>query len=133
LPLGTGVAFSPEGTRLASVSDDKTLQLWTLGPKRDVWAVGEPGDHLAVCADETRVASASLSGTVKVWEVVSRKEIFNSKVPPNLEIKTFSPDGNLLAAAPRTKGGFGKGAGEEAVVHVFDVRTGNETRNLLYE
>ncbi len=70
------VAWSPDGTHIASASDDQTVQVWEavsgwplLTYNRHtgtVWSV-------AWSPDGTRIASASFDRTVQVWEAKSGK------------------------------------------------------------
>jgi hypothetical protein len=66
-----GVAFSPDGQRLASASRDRTVKLWDTETGQEVLTLR--GHTQAVCRvafspDGQLLASASWDGTVKLWE-----------------------------------------------------------------
>ena len=105
-----GVAFSPDGQRIASASSDKTVKLWSLdgkllqtftGHSDRVWGV-------AFSPDGQRIASASSDKTVKLWNLNPDSLIglgcywLQDYLALNLNLKkelTICQDKSLLAKA----------------------------------
>src|SRR3989475_4497357 len=66
-----GVAFSPDGTYLATASLDKTAKVWDATSGREVLTLSGHTNSVfgvAFSPDGTYLATASLDKTAKVWD-----------------------------------------------------------------
>lgn len=118
------IAFSRDGHRLVSGSDDKTVRIWDVtrdGPTSEqclrvmtghqywIWSV-------AYSPDSTfpRVASGSEDQTIRVWDVESGETLYIKEGYTSwIRSVAFSPDGMVL------------GSGEDRLVRYWDVESSN--------
>jgi WD40 repeat protein len=102
------VAFSPDGTKLASVGWDRTILVWDVAARKTTATLKH--DHIdlsfvAFSPDGKTVASASNgatfgdSGELILWDVKSAKMIARIRADQyRVNSIAFSPDGKILAA-----------------------------------
>jgi WD40 repeat protein len=128
------VAYSPDGTRIASASMDGTVKLWESATGRERFTfTGHGGTVLAVrfSPDGRRVASAGLDQAVKVWDPATGRLFLSldcASADGALGLKggmlAFSPDGRRIA------GCSGSGSISPGEVRVWDAATGQRLLTL---
>jgi WD40 repeat protein len=100
-------AFSPDGTILATGSQDGNVRLWDMATQQEIGAPMssglEPVETVAFSRDGTTLAAASGGGTIQLWNVTTRQETGTTMAagPASAAALAFSPDGKLLAAGSR--------------------------------
>jgi WD40 repeat protein/serine/threonine protein kinase len=115
----SGVAFSPDGRRLASAGRDGTVRLWDVVIGQEILVLKGHLDAVrgvAFSPDGRHLASVSEDHTVKVWDTASGRETRTLDGGTGaIFAVAFNPNGKYLASA-----------GEDRTVKLWDLTTGKE-------
>jgi WD40 repeat protein len=120
-PGGTTVAFSPDGTTLATGDASGNIRLWNTATGQETGAPmssdTQPVDAVAFSPDGTLVAAASSDGNVQVWSAATQQEAGSALAAGTAEVDAlaFSPDGKALATG-----------GRDGAARLWDVSTGSQ-------
>jgi WD40 repeat protein len=115
------VAYSPDGSRLATAGDDGTVRVWSVASGAEAAVL--KGDargmkDIAFSPDGSRLGAGGLDGTVRVWDVAGGKEHYAIKTNnPRFSVRSlaYSPDGSRLATA-----------GQDGRVRLWDLVTSKQ-------
>ncbi len=96
------IAFSPDGQRLVSGSDDATLKLWDVTGKRHLSTLSHITDRarsqikaVSFSSDGQKIATSGIH--VKIWDIHTLREIMTLRHSEWIFAVAFSTDGKFLA------------------------------------
>jgi WD40 repeat protein len=130
------VAFSPDGRRLLSGSDDGTLRLWDAESGQEIHAFAGHQDwvwSVAFSPDGRRLLSGGRDQTLRLWDAESGQEIraFAPAIRVGCRASPFRPTAAACspAAGDRTLRLWDAESGQE--IRVFAGHQGGEERRLF--
>jgi WD40 repeat protein len=135
-----GVAFSPDGRRLALACEDGSVKIWDTQTRLEVFALRGHASMVhcvAWSADGARLISGSGDQTVRVWDATVAQEAVSTHAHANRAgAVAFSPDGTLVASASVTISSKKHevkiwNALSGQVVRTWEAPQGNEGRRTL--
>jgi WD40 repeat protein len=117
-------ALSPDGKWFVCPGPAGVAKIWDSEKGLEFRAFkGLKGPNVEFSRDGTRIAALAASGTIKIWDLATGREICTTdlKDAPSISLR-FSPDGKQLAVArsfPVSLGGLGE-------VRIIDAASGRE-------
>ena len=118
----TAVAFSPEGSRIASASEDGA-SVFDAHTGGEIWRLkrGSPVTAVAFSPDGTRVVIGSNDNSAQVFDAITGAELASLQHGGPVVAVVFSPDGSRVATGS-----------EDNSARVFDAITGAELARLQH-
>ena len=111
------VAWSVDGSKIASGSDDMTVRVWNSTTGNELLKIEGHTDwvwSVSFSPDGSRIVSGSQDKTVRVWDIQTGNELMSTEHPGPVYSVAWSPDGSKIVS----------GSGDNTV-WVWDSNTGN--------
>ncbi|MDC0739728.1 WD40 repeat domain-containing serine/threonine protein kinase [Polyangium mundeleinium] len=97
----TQIVFFPDGATFASLGSEPSVRLWetaTGKPREILRGHGKTVVSISVSSDGKRIASASLDGSARIWDLESHEDRPLAGHAGGVASVAFSPDGRALVS-----------------------------------
>ena len=95
------VAWSPDGSKIATTSYDRTAQVWDIINNKLITTIEHQGSVRTVAwsPDGSKIATGSLDSTAKIWDIINNNLITTIRHKGCVHAVAWSPDGSKIATA----------------------------------
>jgi WD40 repeat protein len=118
-----GVAYSPDGTRIATASDDNTARIWDTTTGETLHTLTGHNSSVrgvAYSPDGTRIATASDDNTARIWDTTTGETLHTLTGHTSSVLGVaYSPDGTRIATAS-----------DDNTARIWDTTTGETLHTL---
>jgi TPR repeat protein len=117
-------AFSPDGARVLTVSNDKTARIWDAASGRQIQLFTGHSGYVSLSSfspDGRHVVTGSGDKTARVWDAATGRQIFELNGHTNeLSSSAYSPDGRRIVTASY-----------DNTARIWDAATGRQVMQLI--
>jgi WD40 repeat protein len=127
----SNAAFSPDGDRLVTSSDDNTTRIWDAYSGKELISleIDSLVNFVAFSPDGNHVATASRDKTARIWDASSGKELARMEHGSSVKSIAFSSDGKRVATASGEMYDLSQ-EGPDNAARIWDASSGKEIARM---
>jgi WD40 repeat protein len=117
-----GIAFSPDGRRLATTDATESVQVWDMEKGQALLSLRGHKGYVKIVTfspDGGLLATCSVDGTVRLWDATNGQKVRTLRHSSRVQCLAYSPDNRLLASGDA-----------DQKVKVWEAATGEEVLSL---